>query len=159
MLKRHTFWLWIAVVFLLLTGAFHSTSLFISPTPQDETERQLLALMASHKLEMGPGFHPTMGNLFTALSSCFTFLCLLAGLTVAYLLKKKVVPDILKGIVVINLLVVGACFIVMAVFTFLPPIVLTGLCVLFLAIGLITIPRGSSIQDGGGSNAGTTSRG
>jgi hypothetical protein len=49
MLKRHTFWLWAAVVFLLLTGAIHSISLFISPTPQNETERQMLFLMMSYK--------------------------------------------------------------------------------------------------------------
>jgi hypothetical protein len=141
MLKRYTFWLWTAVVFLLLTGGLHSLSLFISPSPQNETERQLLTLMASYKLEMG-SFHPTMGNLFTALSSCFTFLCLLSGLTIAYLLKKKVAADIVRGIVTINLILMAACFIVNMIFTFLPPIVLTGLCVLFLALGLITLRGG-----------------
>ena len=141
MWKRYTFWLWSAVVFLLLTGAVHSIGLFISPTPQNETERQMLALMTSHKQDMGGGFHRTMWNLFTALSSCFTFLCVLGGLTIAYVLKKKAPPEILKGIVVIHLLVFVPCFIVMVVFTFLPPIVLTGLCVLFLALGFLTMPR------------------
>lgn len=145
MLRRYTFWLWTAVVFLLLTGAVHAISLFISPTGQTETERQLLALMISYKLDMGAGFHPTMWNLFTALSSCLTFLCLLGGLTIAYLLKKRAPADILKGVVAIHLLVFAACFIVNSVFTFLLPIVLTGLCVLFLALGLITIPRGSRV--------------
>jgi len=144
MLKRHTVWLWIAVVLLLLTGAIHSISLFITPTPGNETERQLLGLMANYKLDMGPGFRPTMGNLLTALSSCFTFLWLLAGLTIAYLLKKKVAPDILRGVVAINLLVLGASFIVNLIFTFLLPIVLTGLCVLFLGAGLIAIPNSST---------------
>ena len=144
MLKRYTFWLWTAVVFLLLTGAIHSVSFFVSPTAQNETERQLFALMMTYKQDMGSGFHPTMWNLFTALSSCFTFLYLLGGLTLAYLLKKKVAPDTLKGVVVIHLLVMGVCFTIMAALTFLPPIVLTGLCVLFLAIGLITIPSGSA---------------
>jgi hypothetical protein len=147
MLKRYTFWLWTAVVFLLLSGAIHSISFFISPTAQNETERQLLALMMTYKQDMGNGFHPTMWNLFTALSSCFTFLYLLGGLTLAYLLKKKVAPDTLKGVVVIHLLVMSACFIVMAALTFLIPIVLTGLCVLFLAIGLITIPSVSTNRD------------
>jgi hypothetical protein len=144
MIKRYTFWLWIAVVFLFLSGAVHSISLFISPTGQNETERQLLALMMTYKQDMGAGFHPTMWNLFTTLSACFTFLCMLSGLTIAYLLKKKLASHILKGVVVIHLLVIGACFIMSAIFTFLPPIVLTGLCVLFLAIGLITIPSESA---------------
>jgi hypothetical protein len=129
----------------LLTGAIHSISLFISPSPDNETERQLLALMASHKLDMG-SFHPTMGNLFTALSSCFSFLCLLSGLTIGYLLKRKTAVDILQGVVVIHLLVMAGCFIVIVFFTFLPPILLTGLCVLFLALGLITLRNGSAGQ-------------
>lgn len=144
MLKRHTLWLWTAVVLLLLTAAIHSISLFVSLTPDNETERQLVGLMTNYKLQMGPGFHPTMGNLFTALSSCFTFLCLLAGLTIAYLLKKKVAPEILRGIVTINLLVMAGCFVMNLVFTFLPPIVLTGLSVACLGAGLITIPRSST---------------
>ena len=147
MLKRHTFWLWTAVVFLLLTGAIHSIGLFVRPTGQNETERQMLALMTGTKLDMGGGFHPTMWNLFIALSSCFSFLCLLGALTICYLLRKKVAPEILKGIVGIQLLVFGGDFIVNATFTFLLPIVLTGLCVLFLGLGFLTIrPEDGSLR-------------
>ena len=49
MLKRHTCWLWTAVVFLFLTGALHSIGLFVTPTgrmipnvdvaPDDDTNR------------------------------------------------------------------------------------------------------------------------
>ena len=39
-MKRYTFWFWLAIVFLLLTGAVHSLSLFIAPVAQNETERQ-----------------------------------------------------------------------------------------------------------------------
>jgi ABC-type spermidine/putrescine transport system permease subunit I len=141
MLKRYTFWLWLAIVFLFLTGLIHSISLFVTPIPGNETERQLLALMNDYKLDLGGGFHRSMSQLMTALSACFTFICLLAGLTIAYLLKKKAPADILKGIVGIHLLVFGVCFVMMLVFTFLPPIVLTGLVVLFLALGWLTIPR------------------
>lgn len=141
MLKRFTFWLWLAAVFLLLTGAIHSFSLFGSPSGQTETERQMLALMLSYKMNMPGGYHPTMWNLFTALSSCLTLICFLGGLTLAFLLKKKAPVEILKGVVVIHLLVFATCFGVFAILTFIFPIVLTGLCVLFLALGLLTIPR------------------
>jgi hypothetical protein len=140
MLKRHTFWLWTAVVFLFLTGAVHSIGLFVTPTGENDTERQMLHLMMTYKQDMF-GFHPTMWNLFIALSSCFTFLCLLAGLTISYLLRKRVAADVLKGIVTIELLVLGVCFVVMCFLTFLLPILFTGLCVLFLLLGLATIPR------------------
>lgn len=141
MLKRYTLWLWIAVVLMFLTGAVHSIGLFVRPVPENEVERQLIELMTTYKHDLGAGFHPTMGNLFTALSSCFSLLCLLGGLTNAYLLKKRIEAGILQGIVWINLLVFGICFVMMLVFTFLPPIVLTGLIVLFLMLTLITFKR------------------
>lgn len=144
MLKRYTFWLWLAVVFMFLTGAVHSIGLFIRPVPGNEVERQLIELMSTYQNDFGAGFHPTMGDLFTALSSCFSLLCFLGGLTNAYLLKKKVGAEILKGIVCINLLVFSICFVMMLVFTFLPPIVLTGLIALFLMLALITAPRGKA---------------
>jgi hypothetical protein len=53
----------------------------------------------------------------------------------------RIGAEILKGIVCINLLVFGICFVMMLVFTFLPPIVLTGLIALFLMLALITAPR------------------
>ena len=146
MLKRYTFWLWMAVVFMLLTAAVHSISFFVNPVPQNEIERQLVDLMRTYKNDFGAGFHPTMGNLFTALSSCFSLLCLFGGLTNAYLLKKKVGPGILKGFVAINLLVFGICFVMMLVFTFLPPIILTGLIEVFLILAILTI-QGSAAED------------
>lgn len=141
MLKRHTFWLWLAVVFLLLTGAIHSIALFVAPVPANDTERQLLDLMMNYRQDLGAGFHRSTWQLFTALSSCFTFICFLGGLTIACLLKKKAPLGILKGVAGIHVIVFGVCFVVMLVFTFLPPIVLTGLVTLFLTIGWVTTPK------------------
>lgn len=45
----------------------------------------------------------------------------------AYLLRKRVDAAFVKGITAINLIVFGAVFVVMAVFTFLPPIIFSGL--------------------------------
>jgi hypothetical protein len=50
----------------------------------------------------------------------------------------------MRGIIAIDLLVFGICFVVIAVFTFLPPIVLIGLVTLFLTIALLTVLRASS---------------
>ena len=144
MFKRYSLWLWIAIVFMLLNAAVHSVTLFIEPAPQNETERQLAQLMATYRNDFGAGFHPTPHNLLTALSSCFSLLCLLGGLLNAYLIKKRVGAEIMRGVIAIDLLVFGICFIVMAVFTFLPPIVLTGLIALFLTIALLDVFRASS---------------
>lgn len=137
MFKRYTFWLWTAVVFQLLTAVVHSLTLFFTPEPNNETERQLMQLMTTYRPDLDPVFHPTMDNLVTALSACFSFLCLFAALINGYLLRKKAAPDLLHGIIFINVLVFGACFTVMAVFTFLPPIILTGLIFVNLVLSYL----------------------
>lgn len=139
MFKRYTLWLWIAIVFMLLNAAIHSVTLFIQPGPQNETERQLVQLLTTYRNDFGAGFHPTTQNLFTALSSCFSLLCLLGGLMNAYLIKQRVGAEIMRGVIAIDVLVFGICFVVMAIFTFLAPIVLTGLIALFLTLALLAM--------------------
>ena len=141
MLRRYRFWLWLAVAFLLLTALIHSMTLFLQPAPQNETQRQLFDLMASYKQDFGAGFKRSTKELVTALSACFSLVCLLGGLTLAFLLRKQAEVGIMKGVVGIHVLVFGICFAVMAVFTFLPPIVLTGLIFLSLLLAYFLIPR------------------
>lgn len=130
---------------LFLTAAVHSLSLFVSPTPENEAERMLHELFTTYQKDLGGGFHRTFSDLFTALSSCFSFVCLLGGLINAYLLKKKVSAEILRGITLINVIVFGGIFAVMAFFTFLPPIILTGLILVTLLAGYFTL-RSETLQ-------------
>lgn len=141
MLKRYTFWLSAAVIFQFLTGLIHSISLFITSEPTNETERQLDTLISTYKLELSAGFQPTYSSLFLALSSCFTFLCLFAALTNGYLLFKHTEPNVMKGILGINVVIFGAVFAMMAFFTFLPPIVCTGLIFINLLAAFIVVPK------------------
>src|SRR5437588_13016666 len=126
MLKRYTFWLWIAIAFLLLNTIIHSATLFIQPAPQNEIERQLNHLMTPYHNDFGAGFHPTPQNLFAALSSCFSLLCLLGARLNAYLVRKRVSTEIMHGVLAIDLLVFGICLVVVAIFTFLLPIIRIG---------------------------------
>lgn len=141
MLKRYTFWLSAAVIFQFLTAAFHALSLFIKPEPANETERQLMTLLTTYKMDAGGGFAPTFGNLFTALSSCFSLLCLLGGLTNGWLLLKHAEPRLMRGILGINVVIFGICFLMMAFFTFLPPIVCTGMIFINLLAAFIVVPK------------------
>ena len=141
MLKRYRFWLWTAVVVLFVTALIHSLTLFFQPAPQGETERQLFDLMANYKQDFGAGFKRSTKELVTALSACFSLVCLLGGLTLAFLLRKQADVRLLKGIVGIHGLVFGICFALMVVFTFLPPIVLTGLIFVSLVLSYFLIPR------------------
>lgn len=142
MLKRYRFWLWLAVVLLLLNALIHTlTFVFFQSAAQNETERQLLELMSSYQQDFGAGFKRSTKDLLTALSACFSLVCLLGGLTLGFLLRKQTELGIMKGVVGIHVLVFGICFAVMVVFTFLPPIVLTGLIFLSLLLAYFLIPR------------------
>lgn len=141
MLKRYTFWFTAAILFQGLTGFFHSLSLFVTPIADNDTERQLLELLTTYKIEAGAGFAPTYYNLMTALSSCFTFLCLFAALVNGYLLFKHTETAVMRGIVAINLGTFAFVFVVMAYFTFLPPILFTGLIVFNLLAAFIFVPK------------------
>jgi len=141
MVKRYTFWFSAAILFQIITGVFHAISLFVKPEPMNETERQMLDLITTYPLDAGAGFTPTYSNLFTALSACFSLLCFYAAATNGFLLFKLVEPNIMKGILAVNVTIFGVCFLLMAVFTFLPPIVCTGLIFFNLLAAYIVCPK------------------
>ncbi|HNL39656.1 MAG TPA: hypothetical protein PKL15_00445 [Saprospiraceae bacterium] len=134
MLKSYTFWLKTASVILILTACIHSLSLFNDPVPANDTEKQLIDLMGNYKMDLGAGFQPTMSDLFTSMSVCFSMLYLFGGLLNLYLLRKKAGADLLSGVIRIETLIYGVTFVVFLCFTFLPPIVLAGLVVACLAM-------------------------
>jgi hypothetical protein len=141
MLKRYTFWLTAAILFQFLNAVLHSLSFFIEPDLHNDTERQLHELITTYHPDMGAGFHPSFWNLFTALSACFPLLCMLGGLTLGYLLLKQTEPDLMRGVILINVIIFGVCLAVMAFFTFLPPVVMTGLIFINLLVSYLLVPR------------------
>jgi hypothetical protein len=141
MFRRHTFWVWVAVVFQLLNAAGHSLSFFITQVPTNETERQLLELMGNYQLNMGAGFHRTTHQLFTALSACFPLFYLLGALNNIYCLKTRVDARVLRGLLAIQVIVFGIAFGVIVVFAFLPPITLTGGVFLSLSVAFFLTPK------------------
>jgi hypothetical protein len=145
MLKRYKFWLTAAVVLLLINAVLHTLSLFVSLPATNDAERQLTDLMNNYKFDMGAGFHPSFSNMFTALSSCFSFVCLLGGLTLGYLVLKDVEPRVMRDLIVIHLFVFGAIFIVMVVFTFIFPIAMTGLIFVSLLAAFLIAPKAGKL--------------
>lgn len=97
----------------------------------------MIELMTTYKMNMAP-FHPTMYNFLEALSSCFTFLYFLGGLTILYLAGKGLSPEIWKGLTRIYILIFGGCFLVILLLTFLPPIIFTGLVFVALCLAYAT---------------------
>ena len=140
-MKKYSTWLKIAAIFQFIAAIMHSISLFVSLPPSNETERQLFTLMDTYKFDLGIGFHRTMGELMLVFSACLCLVCLLGSLLNWYLLRKKVEPGIMRGVIIINLLVFGILLGLTAMFAFLLPIVLSGLIFLFLIFSRLTIPR------------------
>lgn len=147
-MKKYPFWLKTAAVFQLLTAFIHSLSLFFRPPPNNETERQIFDLMQNYKFDFGGGFHRSMSDLTTGLSICFCLACLLGGLMNQYLLRKRIGDDVMQGVININLIVFGMCFAGMLIFTFLPPIILSGLVFVFLVLARIGISNQTAVADG-----------
>ena len=142
-MKNYITWLKTTAISQFIIAIIHAISLFFSIPPSNETEKQLFALMDNYKFDLGAGFHRTMNELTLVFSACFCLLYLFGGLLNWYLLRKKVEPQILKGVITINLIVFGICFVLTTIFAFLFPIILTGLIVLILILSRFAIRKNS----------------
>ena len=140
-MKNYTTWLKAAAIFQFIFAVIHAATLFITPLPNNETEKQLFTLMDTYKFDFGTGFHRTMGELTLVFSACLCLLLLFGGLINWYLLRKKTDTEIMKGVITINLVVFGICFGVIATFAFLLPIILSGLIFMFLIFSRFTIRK------------------
>lgn len=124
MLRKSLFAL-ITVQFL--TAFFHSMSFFGKPRATNETEEKLIDLFTNYKQDLGAGFSRSTFDLFNGLSTSFTLICLLGGWINLFFLRKRLDASLWRGLLFIEMVVFGALFLFMILFTFLPPIVLTGL--------------------------------
>lgn len=140
---KYTTWLKTASIFQFINVFIHLTSFFISPAPNNETEKQLFTLMDTYQFDLGAGFHQTMSELTLVFSACLGLLCLFGGLVNLYLLRKNTEPEIIKGVIIINLIVFGILSGLTIIFTFLMPIISIGLIVLFLILSLLKINKTS----------------
>jgi hypothetical protein len=141
MIKRHTFWLKTAVVFLFLSAVLHSVALVTGLTGETEDEKKVIALMSATPMQTGDGFNPTIMDLFTALSSCYTWLYLFGAMLFVFLLRKNVASSILRGVTGIGIIIYGAAFIMIFTFAFLGPILFSGLSLLPLMIAYFLFPK------------------
>jgi hypothetical protein len=132
MLENFTFWIWGTIIVQLLSAALHSLS-FISPAkPRNDMEKQLVDITTNYKLDMGAGIKRSFYSLFIGVSSCFTIIYILGGTLNWYFLKAGISAEVWKGFLLIQLVAYGLIFLLQVKFTFLPPIIVTGLVFLFL---------------------------
>ena len=134
-------WLKIAIALQLLTAFVHSLSFFSDPVAANDQEKMLIDLMYNYSMDLGAGYHRSMHEVVNALSACFSLVYLLGGAINWYLLRQRVEPRLLRGLLTIQVAVFGFAFALMLIYTFLPPIVLTGLCFIALVGSLLMIPK------------------
>jgi hypothetical protein len=145
-MKNYPTWLTTAAIFQFIFAAIHTATLFIVPLPTNDTEKQLFALMSTYKFDFGAGFHKTMDELTFVFSACLCLLMLFGGLINWYLLRKKAETEIMKGVITINLVVFGICFVVTATYAFLFPIILSGLILIFLLLSRFAVRKSNQLQ-------------
>jgi len=119
-----------SIVFLLLTAFFHSLSFISEPSPRNDQEKQLQEITTQYKADMGGGISRTYSQIVTALSSCFTLICILGGSLLWYYLRKGLDKAWMAGTLNIFLVIFGAMFLIMAWLTFWPPIICSA-CIFF----------------------------
>lgn len=119
--------LFVLITMQFITAFFHSLSFINQPVGRNETEKQLIDLFVNYKQDLGMGIHRSTYDLFTGLSLCFTLICILGGLINLFFLRKGLPQEFWPGLLKIEIIVFGAVFLSMLVFTFLPPIVCTAL--------------------------------
>jgi len=140
-MKKYSTWLKAAAILQFIAAIIHAITLFVTLPPGNETEKQLFTLMDTYKFDFGAGFHRTMAELLFALSACFCLVCLLGSLLNWYLLRKKVTPEIMKGVITINLLVFGILLGLTIAYAFLMPVILSGLIFIFLIFSRLAVTR------------------
>jgi hypothetical protein len=140
-MQKYSTWLKTAAIFQFINVIVHLTSFFITPMPINETEKQLFSLMDSYRFDLGAGFHRTMSDLILVFSACLCLVCLLGGLINWYLLRKNPGPEIMKGVITINLIVFGILSGLTIAFTFLLPIISLGLIELSLILSWVTLKK------------------
>jgi len=138
-MRNYIFWIKTGIALQLITTIFHSLSFINEAKPENETETQLLELMKSYKFDLGLGFFKSINDLMTSFSISFSLLLLFSFCINWFLLKKNVDINIWKGIILINLIIYSLCFLTMIVFTFLPPIICTGLIAISFLLALFSI--------------------
>ncbi len=134
-------WLKIAILLQFVTAFVHALSFLSDPVGTNDQEKMLIDLMYNYSMDLGAGYQRTMHEIVNALSACFSLVYLLGGAINWYLLRQNAEPRMLRGLLTIQLAVFGFAFALMVIYTFLPPIVLTGLVFVFLFGAWVKTPK------------------
>ncbi len=129
-----------ANIILILTGILHLVGHFQEQAPANEKESTLLDLMKNYYFNFG-GMERSMRDIVNALSlslSLFTFFIALLNLM---LLHQLVNQQVLKKIMLINIVFWGVLEIILIRYTIPPPIICYGLAWLCLLVSYLVLSK------------------
>ena len=124
-------------VVLVLVGLVHALSLFEKPVPANDTERQLLDLMANYKFNL-MGSARSMADLMRGFSVSFMVAAL--GLGVLDLLLSRERPGLLKRVALINAIWLAAMTAVSLHYFFVVPTSFLAAALLIFALAWLKLP-------------------
>ena len=124
-------------VVLVLVGLVHALSLFEKPVPANDTERQLLDLMANYKFNL-LGSARSMADLMRGFSVSFMVAAL--GLGVLDLLLSRERPGLLKRVALINAIWLAAMTAVSLHYFFVVPTSFLAAALLIFALAWLKLP-------------------
>lgn len=127
MFANFSFWIWFTIIMQVLTAVFHSLSFISKAKPRNEKETQLVDMITNYKMDMGAGIKRSFYNLFVGVSTSFTLIYIFGALINWYFLKEGPTLATWHGFMLIQMIIYGLIFVLQLRFTFLPPIIVTGL--------------------------------
>lgn len=127
-------------ILLLLIGVVHSLSLFGSPTPANETEKQLLSLMNDYHFNL-VGSSRSMANLMRGFS--ISFMVAAFGFALLDLTLRREPAQVLKRVALVNALWLATMTAVSLRYFFVLPTSFLVAALLLFVLAWFKLPTGS----------------
>jgi len=124
-------------VWLLLMGLVHSLSFLVKQSAANETERQLLELMANYKFNL-MGSMRSMDNLLRGFSIAFMLAALGMGALDLVLVRER--AGLLKRVALVNIFWLTAMMAVSLCYFFAIPISFIGVALLIFVLAWLKLP-------------------
>ena len=123
---------WLTVI----TGILHLSTLLAPVTPKNETEEQLLSLMREYKFDLGGGIERSIHEIMTGLSAGFGIFIVFAGVLNLFLFGRGSFFQN-RNIVIANIFLWTILLVIVWIFFFWPPMILTSLCWIFYLLAYL----------------------
>ena len=131
----------IGAIFLLLLGMVHALSLFKTPVPANDTERQLLGLMSDYQFNV-MGSMRSMDNFLRGFSISFMLAALVMGAVGVVLGRER--AGLLKRVALVNTIWLATMTAVSFHYFFVMPTSFLAIALLIFTLAWLNLPQSVS---------------